>query len=70
MEMKAVNAGNLRAIGYVEADRALRVELAGGALIEYSGVSPEVWRRLSTSSSMWSYFRDNIEENYSERRIR
>jgi KTSC domain len=70
MEMKAVNAGNLRAIGYAEADRALRVELAGGALIEYSGVSPEVWRRLSTSSSMWSYFRDNIEENYSERRIR
>jgi hypothetical protein len=70
MEMKAVNAGNLRAIGYNEADRALRVELAGGALIEYSGVSSEVWRRLSTSSSMWSYFRDNIEENYSERRIR
>ena len=70
MEMKAVNAGNLRAIGYDEADRALRVELAGGALIEYSGVSSEVWRRLSTSSSMWSYFRDNIDENYSERRIR
>ena len=70
MEMKAVNAGNLRAIGYDEADRALRVELAGGALIEYSGVSSEVWRRLSTSSSMWSYFRDNIDENYPERRIR
>ncbi len=70
MEMKAVNAGNLRAIGYDESGRALRVELAGGALIEYAGVSAEVWRRLSTSSSMWSYFRDNIEENYSERRIR
>ena len=70
MEMKTVNAGSLRAIGYDEANRALRVELAGGALVEYSGVSHEVWRRLSTSSSMWSYFRDNIEENYSERRIR
>ena len=70
MEMKTVSAGNLRAIGYDEANRSLRVELAGGALIEYSGVSSEVWRRLSTSSSMWSYFRDNIEENYSERRIR
>jgi hypothetical protein len=61
--MKAVSAGNLRAIGYDEANRALRVELAGGALVEYSGVSSEVWRRLSTSSSMWSYVRDNIEEN-------
>jgi hypothetical protein len=70
MEMKAVHAGNLRAIGYDESNRALRVELAGGALVEYGGVSAETWRRLSTSSSMWSYFRDNIEENYSERRIR
>jgi hypothetical protein len=70
MEMKRVNAGNLRAIGYDEAERALRVELGNGTLIEYSGVSAEVWRRLSSAGSMWSFFRDNIEENYAERRIR
>ncbi|MCZ8130250.1 MAG: KTSC domain-containing protein [Steroidobacteraceae bacterium] len=70
MEMKRVNAGNLRAIGYDESNRALRVELTNGNLVEYSGVSSETWRRLSTSSSMWSFFRDNVEENYSERRIR
>lgn len=68
--MKRVNAGNLRAIGYDEAERALRVELGNGTLIEYSGVSAEVWRRLSSAGSMWSFFRDNIEENYAERRIR
>ena len=68
--MKKVNAGNLRGIGYDEADRLLRVELGNGVLVEYSGVSLETWRRLSTSSSMWSFFRDNIEENYSERRVR
>lgn len=70
MELKRVNAGNLRAIGYDERDRRLQVELAGGQVVEYSGVSAEVWRRFSTSSAMWSYFRDNIEENYAERRIR
>lgn len=70
MDMKTVNAGNLRAIGYDESNRLLRVELSGGSLVEYSGVSLETWRRLSTSSAMWSFFRDNIEENYSERRIR
>ena len=70
MDMKSVNAGNLRAIGYDESNRALRVELTNGNLVEYSGVSSETWRRFSTSSSMWSFFRDNIEENYSERRIR
>jgi hypothetical protein len=70
MEMKTVNAGSLRAIGYDESNRALRVELGNGTLIEYSGVSADTWRRLSTSSSMWSFFRDNIEENYPERRVR
>jgi hypothetical protein len=70
MEMKRVNAGNLRAIGYDESNRALRVEMSGGQLVEYTGVSAETWRRLSSSSSMWSFFRDNIEENYSERQVR
>ncbi|MEI6457569.1 MAG: KTSC domain-containing protein [Pseudomonadota bacterium] len=69
MEMKRVSAGELRAIGYDEANRLLRVEL-GYRVIEFSGVSSEVWRRFSTASSMWSYYRDNIEENYSERIIR
>ena len=68
--MKTVNAGSLRAIGYDESNRTLRVELGNGTLIEYSGVSADTWRRLSTSSSMWSFFRDNIEENYPERRVR
>jgi len=70
MEMKRVSAGSLRAIGYDESNRALRVEMSGGQLVEYSGVSAETWRRFSTSSSMWSFFRDNIEENYSERQVR
>jgi hypothetical protein len=70
MEMKKVSAGNLRAIGYDASNRALRVELGNGTLVEYSGVSEDTWRRLSGSAAMWSFFRDNIEENYSERRIR
>jgi hypothetical protein len=68
--MKPVNAGSLRAIGYDESQRLLRVEMSGGSLVEYSGVSLDTWRRFSSSSAQWSFFRDNIEENYSERRIR
>lgn len=67
--MKKVSAGDLRAIGYDAAERLLRVEV-GYRVVEYSGVSSEVWRRFSTASSMWSYYRDNIEENYSERIVR
>jgi hypothetical protein len=68
MEMKRINAGKLRAIGYDPRERTLRVELDDGSAIDYSGVGNEVWRRLSTSGSAWSYYRDNIEEEFSGRR--
>ena len=70
MEMKQVNAGSLRAIGYEPAQRVLRVEMTNGSLMEYSGVSDDTWRRFAGSGSQWSFFRDNIEENYTERRVR
>lgn len=68
MEMKRINAGKLRAIGYDKRERILRVELDDGTAIDYSGVGEEVWRKLSTSGAAWSYYRDNIEEEYAGRR--
>lgn len=69
MEMKKVNAGNLRAIGYDERSRVLQVETTAGTF-QYSNISAEMYRRLSTSSSMWSYYRDNIEEEFTAKRMR
>lgn len=68
MEMKRINAGKLRAIGYDQKERILRVELDDGSAMEYGGVGQEVWRKLSTSASAWSYYRDNIEEEFSGKR--
>lgn len=68
MEMKRINAGKLRAIGYDLRERILRVELDDGSAIDYSGVGQEVWRKLSTSAAAWSYYRDNIEEEFSGKR--
>ena len=68
MEMKRINAGKLRAIGYDPRERILRVELDDGSAIDYSGVGQEVWRKLSTSAAAWSYYRDNIEDEFSGRR--
>lgn len=70
MDMKQVNAGKLRAIGYDANGRILRVEFDDRKLVEYAGVPQETWRRLSTSGSMWSYFRDNVEEEYAARRVK
>ncbi len=69
MEMKRVSSGKLRAIGYAPRERILRVEFDDGRAIEYTGVGDEVWRRLSSSGSAWSYYRDNIEEEFSTRPV-
>lgn len=70
MEMKKINAGKLRAIGYDARERILRVELEDGTAIDYSGVGNEVWRRFSTSGAQWSFYRDNIEEEFAGKRGR
>jgi len=67
--MKRLSGGNLRAAGYDEKNRLLRVELAAGTF-EYSGVTAEMWRRFAGASSPWSFFRDNIEEDYPAKRVR
>lgn len=69
MEMKRFSGGNLRAAGYDEKNRTLVVELSSGTF-EYAGVTQETWRRFTGSSSPWSYYRDNIAEEYPEKRIR
>jgi hypothetical protein len=68
MELKKINAGKLRAIGYDAKERILRVELDGAVAIDYAGVGQEVWRKLATSASPWSYYRDNIEDEFTGRR--
>jgi hypothetical protein len=70
MEMKKINAGKLRAIGYDARERILRVEFDDGSAIDYDAVGAEVWRKLSSSGSPWSYYRDNIEEEFTGRRGR
>ena len=67
--MKKVNGGSIRAIGYDDKRRALCIELSAGTY-EYANVSSEMWRRFSTSASMQSFFRDQIDDVFSKRRIK
>lgn len=70
MEMKKMSSGNLRAIGHDPSARTLRVQLADGSLLEYASVSADFYRRFLQASSPWSFYRDNVEENFGVRRIR
>lgn len=68
MEMKKINSGKLRAIGYDARARVLRVQMDDGTTLDYSGVGQEIWRRLSSASSPWSIYRDNVEEEFTASR--
>ena len=67
--MKRLNASGLKSAGYDERDRKLVVETTSGTF-EYSNVSPEIYRRLMASPSPASYFKDEIEEEFTPRRIK
>lgn len=69
MEMKKINSGKLRAIGYDARAHLLQVQLDDGTTLQYSAVGEEMWRRLNTSGSAWSYYRDNIEEEFTAKRV-
>jgi hypothetical protein len=69
MEMTKVSAGKLRAIGYEAKTRTLRVELDTGSALEYSNVGEDLWRRFKNSGSQWSFYRDNIEEEFTPKSV-
>jgi hypothetical protein len=70
MERKRVNSSNIRAVGYDEKARTLEIEFNNGSVYQYTGVQPEVHRRMMSASSIGSFFKDSIEEDYSCKRVR
>ena len=67
--MKRLNGQGLKAAGYDERNRKLVVETSSGTF-EYPNVSPEIYRRLMTSPTPASYYREVIEEDFTGRRIK
>jgi hypothetical protein len=70
MERKRVSASTLRSVGYDAGRQILEIEFSSGSVVQYSGVSPEVHRRFINSPSPGSFYQDQIEENFSSRKIR
>lgn len=69
MEMKRLNGQGLKSAGYDERDRKLVVETTSGTF-EYANVSAEIYRRLMSSPTPASYYREQIEEEFTARRVR
>ncbi|MGB8518067.1 MAG: KTSC domain-containing protein [Gallionella sp.] len=69
MEMKKLNSGKLRAIGYDARARILQVQLDNGDTLQHHNVSADLWQRLSTSGAAWIFYRDNIEEEFTVKKV-
>ena len=70
MERKKVSSSHVRTISYDAREQILEIEYFSGNVIQYSRVSSEIYRRLMVSTTMKSYIEDNIQDNYTEKRIR
>lgn len=70
MDRKKVASSGIRSVGFDERNRVLEIEFSDGRITQYSGVSAELNRRLMAAPSMLSYFRDNIEEAFTAKRIK
>ena len=70
MERKNVSSSSIRSIGFDERNRVLEVEFSDGRINQYSGVSAEINRRLMSAPSIVSYFRDNVEESFTAKRVK
>jgi KTSC domain len=70
MERKKVSSSHVRSIGYDAKAQTLEIEFSSGAIIQYSQVSQEIHRRLMASTSIKSFIEDNIQDSFSEKRVR
>jgi len=70
MERVKVNSGTIRSAGYDERTQTLEIEFTSGSVAQFMRVSPEVYRRFMAAPTKASFYRDNIEESYSSRRLR
>lgn len=70
IERKPIRRGGIRSAGYDRAGRTLEIEFDNGNVIQYSGVGEEIARRFLASSSPASYYSDNIEDEFTRKRVK
>jgi len=45
------------------------VQTEDGSLLEYTGIGDDLWHRFKSSGAQWSFYRDNIEEEFVPKRV-
>ncbi|MCX8003859.1 MAG: KTSC domain-containing protein [Burkholderiaceae bacterium] len=70
IERKPIRRGGIRSAGYDRASRILEIEFDDGSIVQHTAVGEEIARRFLTASSPASVYRDTIQDEYTQRRVR
>ena len=70
VQRKSVNSGTIRSVGYEPGTQTLEIEFTSGSIYQYLRVSPEIHRKLMAAPTIGSFFKDNIEDEFTAKRIR
>ena len=70
IERKPIRRGGIKSAGYDRGARVLEIEFDNGSVIQHTAVGEEIARRFLSSASPASYYKDNIQEEFTIRRVR
>ena len=70
IERTSIHRGGIKSAGYDRSARTLEIEFDNGLLIQHTGVGEEIARRFLSSSSPMSYYKDNVQDEFTQKRVR
>lgn len=70
IERKPIRRGGIKSAGYDRASRVLEIEFDSGSVLQHTAVGEEIARRFLASSAPGSYYKDNIQEEFTIRRVK
>ena len=70
MERKQIRRGGIKSAGYDRNTRTLEIEFDNGSVIAHTAVGEEIALRFLASSAPASYYKDNIQEEFTIRRVK
>jgi hypothetical protein len=70
LERKPIRRGGIKSAGYDRGTRILEIEFDNGSVIQHTAVGEEIARLFLASSAPASYYKDNIQEEFTQKRVK
>ena len=70
IEHKPIRRGGIKSAGYDRANRVLEIEFDNGSIVQHTAVGEAIARRFLASSAPASEYKDNIQEEFTIKRIK